>query len=151
MFNLNVKKVSAAVFVMWVVPFVSHAETVSDLKSLIAYVRIIINSLIPVLIGIAVCVFFWGIIKYILAEGPEKLSEARNYIVMGIVAITVMLSVWGLAFLLKNTFFGDSPVPVTPYGTRTTTDRGTGDAGASCISNADCSIEYTCQNNICVQ
>jgi hypothetical protein len=109
MFNL--KKVSIVAAVAFL-PVAAHAQSITDLKSLIAFIQGLINSIIPLLIGIAVIVFMWGIIRYILADGPDKVAEARNYIIMGIIGITVMMSVWGLVFLVKNLFFPDVRTPI---------------------------------------
>jgi len=65
----------------------------------------ILNPIIGVLIVLATVVFLWGIVKYLSAGGDaEKLKEARNFIVWGIVGLFVMLSVWGLVALINNTF-----------------------------------------------
>ncbi len=56
-----------------------------------------INIAIGLIIGIAVLVFIFGLIKYVTAGGdPEQLKAARNTIIMGIVVIAVMITVWGL-------------------------------------------------------
>jgi hypothetical protein len=99
---------------MYALPLVARAENITDLKSLIAYVRATLNSLVPLLFAIAVIGFIWGVIKYIYAGGPQKLSEARNHIIYSVIAIAVMLSIWGLAEMLKNTFFESSRTPYRP-------------------------------------
>ena len=69
----------------------------------------IINPLIPVLIGIAMLVFFWGIIQYILnADSEEKRSTGRQHMMWGIIGLFVMVSVWGIIYLLQD-FFGVTP------------------------------------------
>jgi Type IV secretion system pilin len=66
----------------------------------------IINILIPFFIAIAVLVFIYGLIKYVLQAGnAEARVEARGYIIYGIIGIVVMLSVFGLVNLVQNTFF----------------------------------------------
>lgn len=61
--------------------------------------------IIPILIGVGVVVFFYGIVKYILGQGDMgKQKEARGLMVWGIVALFVMVSVWGLVKVLQNTF-----------------------------------------------
>ena len=96
---------------LFFLPLISFAADVKDLKSLITDIVGVINSLVPVLIGIAMVLFIWGIIRYVIANSPEKVSEARNYMILGIVGLTVMLSVWGLAFLVKNTLFPNAQLP----------------------------------------
>ncbi len=63
-----------------------------------------INKLIPFVIGVAVLVFIFGLLRYVTAGGdPDKIKEARNTIILGIVIIFIMTSVWGLVRILSNT------------------------------------------------
>ena len=69
----------------------------------------IINPLIPVLIGIGLIVFFWGIIQFVLnADSEEKRSTGRQHMMWGIIGLFVMVSVWGIIYLLQD-FFGVTP------------------------------------------
>ena len=75
-------------------------------QDLITYVNCIINlSIIPLLFTLATLFFIWGVVQYMLADADERKRETgKQYRVWGIVALTVMLSVWGLVNLLGNTF-----------------------------------------------
>ncbi len=64
----------------------------------------IIQSLIPLIIGIAVIVFIWGILQYVIATDDDKRKEARMVMIYGIIVLFVMVSVWGLVELLGDTF-----------------------------------------------
>ena len=80
-------------------------NTLDNIGDLLATALHWINAyLIPLLIAVAVIVFFWGIVRYISGTGQEeKRKEARNLMIWGIVALFVMVSVWGLVKLLQNT------------------------------------------------
>ena len=81
-----------------------------------ASLRVINSYLIPLLIAVAVLVFFWGIIKYIGSQGnDDSRKEARHLMVWGIIALFVMVSVWGLVGLLSTTLGGTNQPPPTPY------------------------------------
>jgi len=97
----------------------SSANNICNLNDLVGYLKGTINSLIPLLFGIALVVFIWGVIKYMNADGPVKMAEARNYIIFSILAITVMLSVWGIALVIKNTFFGNANSPLDSSSSNT--------------------------------
>jgi hypothetical protein len=73
----------------------------------------LINITIPLIIGLALFMFLWGLIKYVTAGGnDDTISEARKFMFFGIVALFVMISVWGLVGILVNTFFsGGVAVP----------------------------------------
>lgn len=80
--------------------------SITNFTSLVTCIAGLINAVIYLLIGIAVLLFIAGLVKYITAGGDEKqVTEAKNYILFGIIAIFVMVSVWGLVAILTNTFF----------------------------------------------
>lgn len=111
---LNLKTRLIGIVSLFLAPSLAFAldGDVQDLKGLISYVLQILNSLIPLFFTIAFLTFIWGIIKYLFAAGSKELGEARNYIIFGIIAMAVMLSALGLATILKDAFFPQSPTPV---------------------------------------
>ena len=65
----------------------------------------IINTAIPVVLALAVLYFFWGLAKYVLNQSDEgKKEEGRNIMIWGIIALFIMVSVWGLIGILQSTF-----------------------------------------------
>ena len=72
----------------------------------------IINAITPIVVALALLYFFWGLAKYILGSADEaKKAEGRNIMIWGIIALFVMVSVWGIVGLLGDTF------GITPGGT----------------------------------
>jgi cytochrome bd-type quinol oxidase subunit 2 len=68
------------------------------LKTTIDGLKGVVNTLLVVLSGVAVIVFIWGIIKYVLASNDgEKRKEARNYMIYGVVAFAVIVGLFGLS------------------------------------------------------
>ncbi|MCR4306785.1 MAG: pilin [Candidatus Yonathbacteria bacterium] len=85
-----------------VLPAIALAQTV---QTVIATVSNILNLVIPIVITLAVIYFFWGLAKYILnADNEEARTEGRSIMIYGIIALFVMVSVWGLIGLVGNTF-----------------------------------------------
>lgn len=77
-----------------------------NFKCAVDYILSLLNLLVPLLIGIAVILFLFGLVKYITAGGDEtKVKEAKKFILFGIVGLFVMVSVWGLVQVLVNSFF----------------------------------------------
>ncbi len=111
----NIAKISA-VTLAYVAPLLAFAAGPTDLRGLIGSVLSLINLTIPVIFGFAVLAFMYGILKYIFARDIKKLDEARNLIVFGVLGLAAMLSVWGLARFVKNSFFEDAPVPLGTGG-----------------------------------
>lgn len=94
--------------------------TAFTLGGLLTRAEGILNLIIPFIIGLAVFVIIWGIFLYVTkAAEEEKRSEARLYIVWGIVAVFCMLSLWGFVNILVNSFdlqttFDKGSVPTAP-------------------------------------
>ncbi len=80
-----------------------------------------VETLTALLIGVAVVVFFWGIVNYVMAGADEeKRASGRNLMVYGIIGLFVMVAVWGLVNFLGNTLNigigGGVPIPQVPIG-----------------------------------
>ncbi len=86
-------------------PFVAGAQSggFQNLDAALNSIANLIGRLIPLVIGAAVLVFLWGILRFVVASGEEDRSKARNFMVFGVVALFVMVSVWGLVNFLRNT------------------------------------------------
>jgi hypothetical protein len=64
-----------------------------------------VSSVIPLLFTLATAGFIWGIIQYFLnPENEEKRSQGKSYMLWGIIALFVMVSMWGLVGVIGNTF-----------------------------------------------
>lgn len=94
----------------FMLPLISLAETVStDADSLIQKVAGWIDILTPIVVALALLYFFYGLAMFILKSGDEdKRKEAKSIMIYGIIALFVMVSVWGLVSILGNTIFGTS-------------------------------------------
>src|SRR3989344_1644724 len=99
-----VKKLSFSSLVL-ALPLFALAQTQGVQGILLTILRIINGIVIPLIIGLAVVYFLWGIATYILSSGDEeKKTEGRSKMIYGIVALAVMVSVWGLVRVVQNTF-----------------------------------------------
>ncbi len=80
------------------------------LQDLFTYVNCIINlSIIPLFFTLAMAFFIWGVVQYMLANADEhKRETGKQYMVWGIIGLTVMVSMWGLVNILAGTFGLDS-------------------------------------------
>jgi hypothetical protein len=65
------------------------------------------GAVIPFLVGLALVLFIAGVLKFVSAgDNEEKRQGGRQMMLFGIIALFVMLSVWGFVNILSNTFFG---------------------------------------------
>ena len=74
-----------------------------NIQAIIKAVGTEVNSLIVILIGLAVVVFIWGLVVFIFKAGDEKShEEGKNRMIWGIIALFVMVSVWGIINFVSN-------------------------------------------------
>lgn len=84
-------------------------------KCVVDFAASLVNGLVIIIFGIGLIVFIWGLLKYIAAAGDEAaIKEAKQFIVFGIIALAVMMSVWGLTNLLVGLFFPSGAALVIP-------------------------------------
>lgn len=58
----------------------------------------------PLLIAIAVVAFVWGVITLILnPDNEEKKKKGKQFMLWGIIALFVIVSIWGLVGILSRT------------------------------------------------
>ncbi len=79
----------------------------------------LITTAIPIVGSIALLVFFWGLARFILKAGEQEArDEGKQIMKWGIVALFVMVSIWGIVSFLQTDLFGVSTrsVPQLPIG-----------------------------------
>lgn len=84
-----------SVFSSLLLPIIASAQggVLGFFDGLISFVI----AIIPVLLGLAVLVFFWGIVKFIShAEDVKANEEGKRIIFWGLITIFVMIAFWGI-------------------------------------------------------
>jgi len=85
----------------------------TNISSVIVRLNGIINLFIPFLIGLAVFLIIYGIFGYISkAADEEKRKEAKDFIMWGIIAVFIMISIWGLINILVKSFKTDTSTAI---------------------------------------
>lgn len=105
--------------------------TPEDFGDIVCIFTDLVTTAIPVVAGLALVVFFWGLAKFILkADDVKAREEGRQVMKWGIVALFVLVSVWGIIFFLTNDILGlptpsvpqlptsDNLTPICPDGSR---------------------------------
>jgi hypothetical protein len=59
---------------------------------------------IPIVIGIALLAFLWGVMKYGTSRDDESRKESIAIIINGIIILFVMVSLWGLVWIFASFF-----------------------------------------------
>lgn len=72
------------------------------LFSLICTLTVAISSgLVPLIFGLAVIFFFWGMARFILTAGDEKgRTEGKRLMLWGVIALSVAVAIFGLIGLI---------------------------------------------------
>ncbi|MBI2673724.1 MAG: hypothetical protein HYX23_00365 [Candidatus Zambryskibacteria bacterium] len=75
----------------------------TGIKDLITAVGSLINPLIVILVGVALLVFIWGLIKFIFRVGGDEnaIEGGKQLMIWGLIALFVMISVWGIIRLVQ--------------------------------------------------
>jgi len=94
-------------------PALAGAASVYDL---LALANNVLNAMIAILITAAVVAVFWGVVVALFSSGAEKKKEGITIAIYGVVAIAIMVSIWGIIRLLQNTFNVTSTDPIVPKG-----------------------------------
>ena len=67
--------------------------------------EVILNPLISLMFAVALVVFLWGVFQYIKnADSPEDRKKGARHIIGGIIGLFIMISVYTILEILKNTF-----------------------------------------------
>lgn len=83
-------------------PFSASAQQFGGVKTLITSFGDIVVTLTKIVAGIALLVFFWGLVKFIYTTSQEGKAEGKIFMVWGIIALFVMVSVWGIILFLQQ-------------------------------------------------
>lgn len=95
-----------------VVPMAAHAQ-LTGVKDLITAVGRLINPLVAILIGVALLAFFWGLAKFVFRVGGDEkaVAEGKRIMLWGLLALFIMVSVWGIIRLMQNELLLPLPPP----------------------------------------
>ncbi|MFA6476424.1 MAG: hypothetical protein WCV68_03340 [Candidatus Paceibacterota bacterium] len=63
----------------------------------------VIDNLLPAFMGLGFIAFFYFLFKFITSQGEDKAKEKKN-LLWAVVAIIIMISIYGLAGLVQDIF-----------------------------------------------
>lgn len=98
------KKSSFAVGVT-LLPAFAFAQNQDGVFGILDTIQSLMNTLVPIIMALALLYFLWGLAQYIAGSGDEEKRKAgRDMMIYGIIALFVMSAVWGLVEIVGNTF-----------------------------------------------
>ena len=72
-------------------------------QSVIAVVIEILDILVILIMALALVFFLWGLAKFVLNAGdPEAQAQGKSIMFWGLIALFVMVAVWGLVLFLQT-------------------------------------------------
>jgi len=112
---------ATAIVATFAVPIVMFAQAPpartgqrTGLQNMVGEAGSLIQALIPIVIGLGVLVFLWGVLQYVIAKDDSGKEQGRTFMLWGIIALFVMVSVWGLVNILRETLNLNNATPSAP-------------------------------------
>lgn len=84
-------------------PSLAFAQDLGNLERLLRAVGRLVDIALPIVVALALLAFFYGLATSIFG-GAEKKEEAKHLMIWGVVALFVMVSIWGLVRFIGNAF-----------------------------------------------
>jgi len=91
------------------IPGVAWATTTSNLHEVISLIASYLNDVLALLMGVAVVMFVFYVIRFFIQPNVVERTEASKYIMWSLIGFFVILSFWGIVNILIQTFsFGQN-------------------------------------------
>lgn len=95
-------------------PALAFAQSLGNLETLVRSIGRLVNLALPIVVGLALLAFFWGLVQFILSQGDEsKKTDAKKTMLWGVVALFVMVTVWGLVRFISTSLGIEQNVTIT--------------------------------------
>ncbi|MCF7831852.1 MAG: pilin [Candidatus Pacebacteria bacterium] len=84
-------------------PVFVFAQQPQTVNTLLQTIQGIFNVLVPVLVALATIIVIVQAIRFAMSEGEDKVHNKESMI-KAIIALFILVSIWGLVAVLNNTF-----------------------------------------------
>jgi hypothetical protein len=92
----------AAIAVSALAPSLASAQ-LGNVENLLEAIGRLVSLATPIVVGLALLAFFWGLVKYIFAAGNDDSKKAAIHLMVGgIVAIFIIVSLVGIIKFIGN-------------------------------------------------
>lgn len=104
-----------------VAPMLAFAQELGNVANLLRAVGNLVNIALPIVVALTLLAFFWGLAKFVFAAGNEEAkTEGKKLMIWGIIALFVMVSVWGLVRFIGQALNitdtgGAAPIPSVQF------------------------------------
>lgn len=95
---------------------ICEASSMKSIEGIINWATCLLSrSVLPLLFALGVTAFVWGVIQFYLnPDNEEKRKKGKSFIVGGLIALFVMVSMWGIVSIFTTTFQLDNVMPNSP-------------------------------------
>ena len=116
---MKIKKIATpliSLVTLFFTPLIIYAQNFTYIYTFLDSVATVLFLLLPVLVGLALVMFVWGLVVFIAQSGNDQAREVgKQRMIWGLVALFIIVSVWGIVLLLQELFGVDSnPGGLTP-------------------------------------
>lgn len=110
MYNKSMKRIlgMSAIFflVSFIIPVITFAQGGPSAVQVIGKFYDLIRGFIWLIMALALLTFLWSVFRYAFSQKEDDRKHAKQVMVWGIIALFVMVSIWGLVYLIKEQFLG---------------------------------------------
>lgn len=83
------------------VPAVGHAQSLNYFDGIVVSVGAVVVLLVPVFIALALAVFIWGLLSFVLkADNEQERADGHQRMIWGVGILFVAVTVWGIIQLM---------------------------------------------------
>lgn len=93
-----------ALLIVPAISFAADPKLDGYLGNLIRQAGTLLSQLLTFLIGLAVVWFIWNVVKYAMSNEEDGKDKAKSQMIHGIIAIAVIVSIWGIVAILRKAF-----------------------------------------------
>lgn len=106
---------AAVLFAVIFLPTLAFAAAPRTFSELVNLAVTIIDTATGVLVTAAVAIYLWGVSTSIWKTGDEASTRAKTYFFWGVIVLFVMVSIWGILRILRDTLFAENPYGGTSF------------------------------------
>ncbi len=97
--------------VLSLAPVSVFAQQITDANGVTNKLTNLGNTVVVILISFSVIWIIINVVRYLIAGGEDDRKKGGMAILWGVVGLFVILSIWGLVAILKNTFSTNNNTP----------------------------------------
>lgn len=96
---------SLILLVLFVGPLCVYGQSFDYAKNILQEFLKLIGILVPIITALALIMLMWSAVQLIRADKDETRTEGRKKVMWGVIALFVLVSVWGIVVVLQGMFF----------------------------------------------